>query len=512
MQIVKKNKFWFTLILIILFYLLIHLYHLTSLPVFADEAIYIRWAQLIIDDWKQYLFFPMNDGKTPLFMWLMVPFQFMFSDQLFAARSVSVLVGLGQILSLGYLTKLLGGKKQTAWIAMILGSILPFWYFHHRMALTDALLGLGITLTIIGVIQIIKNKQKKLWIGLTALFLGLSLWSKLPAILIIPSLFIYPWIEPMELNKRIKQIIYILIAAIGGIAVFFSLRLHPVFPQIFSRGSDFLYPWQEVIFQGKWKDTVINIPNYIKYFGAYLTWPVLLLNLSGQFLPNLKKRRIQHILVGSAILFAGPIALLGKVVYPRYFFPISTFLTVSAALILQELFEKKIPKKILGGILVFWIGIISCRFTYYSLTDVAKIPFVSSDQEQYLYEWSAGYGIKESVAYIKTQAENKTVAVATEGSFGTLPDGILMYFHRQNVDNIYVEGIGYPVRGVTQKFRSKALDFDQVLLIVNSHRLELKLDSADLLQEYCRPNNAPCLQIWDITNWLKDTSNHQVKK
>ncbi|MBT3249335.1 MAG: phospholipid carrier-dependent glycosyltransferase [Candidatus Pacebacteria bacterium] len=500
----KKFIPWFTPALIIVFYLITHLYQLTLLPVFADEAIYIRWTQLIIDDWQQYLFFPMNDGKTPLLMWLMVPTQFLLSNQLLAARLVAVLIGLGQILSLGYLTKLLGGKKQTTWLVMILCSILPFWFFHHRMALTDGLLGLGMTLTAIGVVQIVNHKQKKLWVGLTALFFGLSLWSKLPAVLLIPSLFIYPWIKQTKINHKVKQIIRIGIATVGGLAIFFSLRLHPVFSQIFSRGSDFLYPWQEVVLQGKWQNTIISIPNYISYFGAYLTWPVLLLNIVGQFIPDLKKRRIQHVLLLSAIIFAGPIALLGKVVYPRYLFPASIFLTISAALMIQELFEKKLLQKILGGILVLCIGLASSRFIYFSLTDVAKTPFVSSDKEQYLYEWSSGYGIKESVDYIKEQSKNKTVAVATEGSFGTLPDGILMYFHRQNVDNIYVEGVGFPVRGVTEKFEEKALSFDQILLVVNSHRLEMKVPAEDLLQEYCRPDNAPCLQIWDITKLLKE--------
>ncbi|MBU0578650.1 glycosyltransferase family 39 protein, partial [Patescibacteria group bacterium] len=213
----KKLYLWTIPTLIIFLYLGIHLYRLTILPVFADEAIYIRWTQLIIDDWRQYLFFPLNDGKTPLLMWLMIPFQFLFSDQLFAGRFVAVLIGLGQILSLGYLVKLLGGKTKTTWLAMFLGSILPFWFFHHRMALTDALLSLGITWMIVGVTQIIKNKQKYLWIGLTSLFLGLALWAKLPAILIIPSLILYAWIKPMKLDSRIRQIAYISIAIVGGL-------------------------------------------------------------------------------------------------------------------------------------------------------------------------------------------------------------------------------------------------------------------------------------------------------
>lgn len=500
----KRIRLWFIPALIVTFYLATHLYNLTLLPVFADESIYIRWTQLIIDDWQQYLFFPMNDGKTPLLMWMMVPFQFMIADQLFAARFVAVLIGLGQILSLGYLTKLLGGKREASWLAMLLGSILPFWFFHHRMALTDGLLSLGLTLTVIGVAQIVKNKQKNLWTAVTAGFLGMSLWSKLPALLVIPSLFTYPFVEKTKLKTLAKQLAYISAAVIGGLAIFFSLKFQPVFSQIFARGSDFLYPWQEVIFQDKWRQTIINIPNYITYFGTYLTWPVLLLNIGGQFLPDPKKRRRQHFLLLAAILFAGPVALLGKVVYPRYLFPASIFLTISAALVIQEFLNKKLLHRILGGMLILSIVVTASKFVYYSLTETSRIPFVSSDKEQYLYEWSSGHGIEESVSYIKNQAQDHAVAVATEGFFGTLPDGLLMYFHRQNVSNIAIDGIGYPIKTIPQKFIDRAINFDQILLIVNSHRLELKLDPEHLIAEYCRPDNAPCLQIWDITQLIKE--------
>ncbi|MCC6710949.1 MAG: hypothetical protein IT416_01195, partial [Candidatus Pacebacteria bacterium] len=48
----KINKsFWKIMIFLVVgIYFLTHITALTLLPVFADEAIYIRWAQLIIDD------------------------------------------------------------------------------------------------------------------------------------------------------------------------------------------------------------------------------------------------------------------------------------------------------------------------------------------------------------------------------------------------------------------------------------------------------------------------------
>ena len=66
------------------------LYHLTILPVFADEAIYVRWAQVMRAE-ETLRFLPLSDGKQPLFMWLIIPFFKMFSEPLFAGRFVSVL-------------------------------------------------------------------------------------------------------------------------------------------------------------------------------------------------------------------------------------------------------------------------------------------------------------------------------------------------------------------------------------------------------------------------------------
>lgn len=490
------------------FYLISHLVRLTLLPVFADEAIYIRWSQLIMDDWQQYLFFPLDDGKTPLMMWLMVPFQYIFSDQLFAGRFVSVLIGLGQIFSLGYFVKLLGGDKKTTWLVMLLGVVLPFWYFHHRMALTEALLCLGMTWVIIGVIQIVKSRQKFRWTVVTAISIGLSMWAKLPAVLIIPSLWLYPLWLTKKSADRTKHLVLVTVAILGGLAIFLSLKLHPAFPQLFSRGGDFLYPWREVVLDGKWRQTLINIPTYLNYFKIYLTLPVLLLSLVGQFLPNQKIRQAQHALLISTLLFAGPIILLGQVVYPRYFLPISVFLSVSAGLAAQQVvqFKNQLKNKQLQQVLnlglvtlLIWIGLNSARFMYFSLTQPNLIPLVSADQEQYLYKWSSGHGIKDSVAFIQKLAQNQSVAVATEGYFGTLPDGILMYLHRQDVENLYVEGIGQPVQKISDKFKARTQDFDQMLLVVNSHRLKMKIPSKNLLQEYCRPDGAPCLQVWDVT-------------
>ena len=518
----KKIKSGYAL-LISLFYLATHLVSLVILPVFADESIYIRWSQLIIDDWSRYLFFPLNDGKTPLFVWMLVPFQFLAADPLLAGRLVAVGVGLGQVLLTGALVKKLGGSRRAIALGMILTSILPFWFLHHRLALMDGLLTFWLTAAFLGAVELASlaalNKKFKLspvvlkWVMLTGLFIGLAFWTKLPAVLFLPLLVLPGLIYQTKFKLYLRYLILIGSSIFLGLVIFAGLKIHPAFGQLFSRGSDFLYPVKQVLLEGKWQDTVINFPTYFGYFKSYLSLPVILMSLAGLF--SKKRKRTYHILLWSALVFILPIGLLGKVVYARYFLPAALFFTVSSALAIDEMItgwihqEKKLQLKLINSLLltsvVLVIVQVSLTFMVYSWVNPSRTPFVQSDGEQYLLAWSSGHGITQTVNLIQSLAQDHPVAVATEGYFGTLPDAVLMYLHRRDVSNIYVEGIGVPVSQLPASFILRSKDYDQVLLVVNSHRLNWQLPPELLKVEYCRPYRAPCLQVWDVTSEVNTT-------
>jgi len=516
-----SKKFWLPIALLTVFYLLTHVLSLTLLPVFADEAIYIRWAQLIMDEPGRYLFFALNDGKTPLFIWLLLPFQYLFSNQLAAARVVSVLVGLGQMYLFGYLTHQLGGRVKTVWFSMLLISLLPFWYFHHRMALMDGLLTLWLSVALIFVIKLTKPdtfSEATLWarrwliLGLGLSF-GLALLTKLPAVLSLPAfgLFVF-WPSKISFKTRFQLALQLGLGLGLGLGFFGLLKLNPAFGQLFSRGSDFLYPWREVIFHGQWRQTLPNIPTYTSYFITYLTLPILLFSLTGLFLKT--HQRTFHLLFWAALLFLGPICLLGRVVYPRYLLPAALFLTLSAPLALQTVLDhwaqvrhQLAGKAILSLVIAILIGntlATSSVFITQALSNTTAIPFVPADRTQYLTEWSSGHGLTETVALINQTTQTTSLAVATEGYFGTLPDGLLLYFHNRPVDGLYLEGIGQPVASIPSVFSDRAKNFDRTWLVVNSHRLRMTLPPASKIAEFCRPDAAPCLQVWDITPLIKN--------
>lgn len=484
-----KNKAWFLFVLLIILYFALQLFRLTALPVFADEAIYIRWAQLIIDDGKRYLFYPMNDGKTPLLMWLMVPFLRLFSDQLYAGRLVSVLAGAISVTAIFFLLKQLK-QKSAAYLAMFLMIINPFIFFHNRLAITDALLLANLSLAYLFAVLIATKKQPWLILGL-ALFFFLAIMSKTPALLFIPvfylTIFFKDQINLKLLFNKGWQISLALLLA--GLA-FASFRVVPLFGQLFAVGGNFLQSKEVLLSSALFTVITKNCSFFAEQLYTYLG-PVLLLLA----LPLFKKtRRQQSVLFLSGLTFLLPLVILGKVVYPRYLLPSALFFISSAAISLAQLKSKKILQTLalIGIVLPYLLFIKNAYFA----TD--QLQLSKTDRIQYLEEWSSGHGIKEATALIQELAKTQTVAVATEGFFGTLPDGILLNLHNQNVDNIYVEGIGQPVRSIPANFLEKAKNFDRQLLIVNSHRLQLELPEKQRLASFCRPNHAPCLEVWEI--------------
>jgi 4-amino-4-deoxy-L-arabinose transferase-like glycosyltransferase len=504
MQIIKSN---IILITLVIGYLITHLLGLLELPVFADEAIYIRWSQLIIDDLPRYLFFAMNDGKTPLFFWILAPFQYLFSDQLFSARFVAVMIGLAQMLIIMKITSLLTKNKKTIYLSGLLVMILPFWYFHHRMALTDGLMTLMISGSMYFLINEFVVKQKSKNILFSGICFGLALLAKIPAILFIPSYFILILLIPNLTKKNIfgALIKIILILTLGGL-IFLSLIISPSFIQLFNRSGDFLFPLAEIL-SGRWLDTIPSLPVYFGYFVVYMTPTLVLIMLMGLFAH--KNKVIVHVFFWTGILFLLPIALMGKVVYPRYLFPAVLNFTLASVFAIEDLFIwiKKFKNKsshlLLTGFLVLMLSNTVANsgiFIFTSINNHTQIPFVSSDVVQYLTEWSSGHGLFETSQLIKKEAQNQTIAVATEGYFGSLPDGLNLYFHNEDVSNIAIDGVGYPVNGVSKSFAIATQNFERKWLVVNSHRLNIRIDEKYLINEYCRPFNAPCLQVWDITD------------
>ncbi|KUK79514.1 MAG: Uncharacterized protein XD95_0328, partial [Microgenomates bacterium 39_7] len=301
-------------------------------------------------------------------------------------------------------------------------------------------------------------------------------------------------------NDWKKLAFYLFFYVLLSLTLFLLLKIHPAFSQLFTRGGDFLFSWQEILLENRWKETIPSVPNYLSYFVQYLTWPIVFFSILGIFLKQKRSVILMHL---SWLSFAIPIFVMGRVVFARYLFPVSLFITLAATISIGQLINMKNFVKYIVYALLFLAVIKSSQFILSSLFSPESIPFISSDQKQYLTEWSAGYGVRETVKLIEDLSGTQVIYVMSEGYFGTLPDGLLMYLHRQPVDNIFIQPIGQPIRTLPAKQSIKNAELiDRFLLVGNSHRLVLNLEKASLIYESCRPFDSPCHQVWDVTDMI----------
>ncbi|MBI5151231.1 MAG: glycosyltransferase family 39 protein [Candidatus Pacebacteria bacterium] len=478
-------------------FFLTHLPGLTSLPVFSDEAIYIRWAQVGLHEPNKYLFLSMLDGKPPLHVWSLMPFLQMFEDPLFAGRVLSLVFGMFSIYVVMKIIRLLDGSKRAEYIGIACVTFAPFWYMYHRLALAEAMLGFLYAVGMFFGLHLVKGKTS-IWNWLGFCFsVGAALWTKTTAIFFIFSYATLPlFIDTTKKNQRVKwfisaytkkSVFSLITAGIGGCLLFLLLKFSPLFPSLFSRSADYTFTVTDLL-RGEWRYVLFtSIPRSLFWIVFYLT-PFLII-------PMFFTQKYRWQIVLFSLFYALPLLAGGRVVYPRYLFPLAIPLTLFAALGFDAMFHAK-KWQVRGGYLTFG-GFLIYAFVVIAISwnNPTLFPMVKEDKEQYLTSWSSGYGIAEVRAYLQRTTGN--VYVATEGYFGTLPDGLQIYSDR-TPDNLEIHGIGQPVREIPDNLLTVA-QTRETYLIVNAHRyLVGENPHVKLVQSFPRPFSGPSLLLLRI--------------
>ena len=136
------------------FYLITRITHLTVLPVFNDEAVYLHWAKLIEEDSGNLWISIEADSKKPLLIWLLVLGFKLFHDPLWAGRMVSVAAGMGSLVGI-YLVGCRYHSRRVGQLGALLFVFSPYHLFFDRMVYEAALIncffiwGLWLTLSLV---------------------------------------------------------------------------------------------------------------------------------------------------------------------------------------------------------------------------------------------------------------------------------------------------------------------------------------------------------------------------
>ncbi len=463
-------------LVLLAFGLFIRVNQLTSLPVFADEAIYIRWAQIMSRE-PTLRFLPLSDGKQPLYMWILMFYVHRMEDPLFAGRILSVLSGMGTTIGIFAVSYLLFKNKLVSIMSSMIWIISPFSFFFDRMALVDSLLAMLTTWTLF--FGILTSKTKRLdFAMITGFGLGGALLTKSPAIfvtLLLPTTWImssFPKNKKAIITHVLKLGILLLVTYLIGYGMYNILRLGPNFGQVGSRNQDYVLPISHLWTNPK-DPFIFHIEQIFKdWFVKMGPWPVLGLIVIG-LIGGWKKYWREKLLL--LAWFLGPVLVeseYAKVFTVRYILStLPPIFIIAAGGFVEKTKIVRLLSVLLVGVFVIFSFIFDYQISYNR--PVANLP--SSERSGYLEEWTAGDGIKETSVLIKAEHDknpNEKIVVGTEGYFGTLPDGLQMYL--QAIPNVTVIGTGLDFGEVPRSLLDSLSSGNKTYFVVNSSRLKIK--------------------------------------
>lgn len=430
----KRGYLWTILgvLLLIAAYAATRLIHLTSLPIFTDEAIYIRWSQIGMRD-AAWRFISLTDGKQPMFTWVMMMLLRVFDgmDPLFIGRLTSVIAGAGTLAGLWVLSFKLFREKRVAWVTCIIYLMLPFTTWYDRMALYDSMVSTFSVWSLYLGLLLVKNLKLD-----TALLLGMVLGagmlnksSGFLSLYFLPvTLLLFDWKHP----KRLIRWIGLILVAAALSQVFYSiLRLSPYFHIVGQKNNVFVFSITEW-FDQPFRFFAGNLRGMFDWLRQYMTLPLFLAAFASFFIRSPRFWERLLLLLWWALPFAA-LANFGKVLYPRFILFMTMPLIPLAAYALTMILRtrwKFITVFILVPALYISLGLIANPLN-------AQIPF--ADRGQFIDDWPAGGGVKEVVTYLEAKAQEEPIRVYTEGTFGLMPYALEIYLVDHS--NIKITGI-----------------------------------------------------------------------
>ena len=454
MAFFKKYRLFFLGLGIIFVYFFTRLYNILELPIFTDEAIYVRWSQIASND-ASWRFISLTDGKQPMFVWIAMVLMKVIQDPLLAGRVVSVGAGFLSVIGLFFLTSEIFKNPSTTLRASKIGLLASFVYvlypfalIYDKIALYDSLVVLFIIWAFYFEVLLVRRLRLDLAMIL-GIIMGLGMLTKTSnnfAFILLPfSLLLFNFKDKnWKMNLR-NWIIYAFVSLLIANSMYLVLRLSPYFHVIGEKNLTFIYSFKE-IFQDPYSQLFGNLKGLLAWLIEYTTIPFFVLVLSSFIIRKEYFKEKLLLLVWFLAPFAG-LALFGKVIYPRFIFFMTMPLLVLGAYAFYYLlsFVKKTYIKILVVCVFFGIFFVNDFFIF---TNFEKAFIPQSDKSQFIASWPSGVGVRETIEFLEEKSKNEKIYVGTEGTFGLMPYSLEIYFH----DNPNIKTVGFwPINDIPPK-------------------------------------------------------------
>jgi 4-amino-4-deoxy-L-arabinose transferase-like glycosyltransferase len=422
--------------------LLLRVVHLRSIPVAGDESVYIRWAEIIVD--QNQWFISLLDGKQPLSYWLYAFARLLWpGDPLWSARFVSAVAGVLSTLGIFAIGRRLSGETAGL-IAAALYAFFPYALLYDRLAYTESLVNLaGIAIVYASIVHF--GGRPLSWkrsLG-PALALGLGFFTKSTALLFA----FFPLAAAAWLARDRGRRLLAPLAVIYGVAAIFPLLAWLAVPRapmmqthslVLHQTSFFVAPAELL------RNPFLAAPGNIRllgaYIAAYVTVPVAVAALAAiVYLGWRRSVAALAVFSASVLPLIVQVFVLQKMFPSRYpfphFWPWFVILGMAAAgMPLPANRSRRILSAVLlaalvaGPMLRKALGVI--RSPAESLYIEDSRTFLGSGP-------AAGFGIREAADYLLAEAGKAPLVILTDPIWGPPADAIFAFLNERQGIRVY---------------------------------------------------------------------------
>lgn len=403
-------------------FFLFRLINLTLLPIFNDEAIYLDWGHREIQE-PGFLFYSLYDAKQPLLMWFFSLSMSIFQDPLFAGRFIGIVCGFIVMVGVYKLASQLFNKKYGV-LASLVYIIIPIFSFYDRQALMEsAMVAVGIWSSYY-LIQLLKAPRDSVAVKLGLVF-GLGYFIKSTALIfLLVTLLIFGYF--MLKDRRVKQFLRLSGICLGvALSILLILFIQPLFWQTLASNSRYVLTPPELLTQpfSFWSNKLIAT---IKIVTFGLTPMIVLPSVLGVgYLWQSKIRERRALVIWFAIAFIIQF-LFSRFTTPRYLAP---FLPLSIIFLMACYYHMFGKIKLAHGLLLSLLVIPLLLTTYQVLSPYSYLKSISLGlDEGYLEGQTSGYGIQETVDFLRARNSPQPIFVATHLNAGNPESAVIVYF------------------------------------------------------------------------------------
>lgn len=461
-RFISKYRFEAISVIFLAFlYFATRLPNLLNFPIFTDEAIYVRWTQIALND-ANWRFISLTDGKQPSFIWAGMVFLKLFQEPLLSLRLVSVVSGLFTMAGLFLLTFYLFKSKKAAFLSVLIYIVFPFAVVYDRLALYDSLLSAFVIWSLYFAVLLIRKIRLDM-----AFLLGFSIGgamltksSGVFSVYLLPlTLLLFDFKDKNWKMSIIRWILFAFFAVLIAFGLSNVIKLSPFAHIITEKNTIFVAPISEWI-KNPFGSLEGNLKGLLNWLFTYLT-PFFAFLIFISLITIKKYTREKLLLLAYFILPFTALAIFGRVLFPRFILFMAVVLIPLVSIGLIEIIDKsnkffknrKINNKyVISGLIILFFLLFPAKISLDFIFSSKDAKIADADIRQYITDWPSGVGISESIDFFEKEAQDKRIFIATQGTFGLLPYAYEIYLSKNQ--NVQIKGY-WPIEQFPEELLSK---------------------------------------------------------